>query len=157
MSGLDIIDEEQLDLTESLSNEFRVCANCHREVQLGVKFCPNCGTSADGFIDYVSERVLPKCPECGASLDYGANLCDECGAKIEWKSNKELLVGLDALTEHEALPRSNRPRHHVQYKQCTVMYNSIDFQLNPKGRRLGLKHPYSKPRVQYNSFSCYSK
>ncbi|OUP70613.1 hypothetical protein B5F10_02615 [Anaerotruncus colihominis] len=152
MRGLDIVEVD-----EPSGGGERVCPNCHREVTAGARFCSFCGSSIDGFIDYVSDRVLPKCPACGAEIDYGATSCEQCGATIEWRSNKDLLVGLDSLVEHQASPIKNKPRREVEYPKCTLKFNTFEYQLDPRGRRLELNGPYAPPKLQYNSFGIYSR
>ena len=47
------------------------CFSCGKEIQKGVKFCPECGAKQE-------KRVC----KCGATIDDGAKFCPECGEKI---------------------------------------------------------------------------
>ena len=44
------------------------CANCQSPVQVGAKFCPECGTPTQKH-----------CTNCNASLSATAKFCAECG------------------------------------------------------------------------------
>lgn len=50
------------------------CPECHRSVDKGTRFCPNCGTE----IVYKPEG---KC-ECGAALIPGNRFCTKCGREV---------------------------------------------------------------------------
>lgn len=144
---------------EVADGDYVVCTTCHREILRTAKFCPECGALQmhDGFVDYTSERVLPKCPQCGEEVDYGATRCDACGAELQWETAAQMLVDLSAFAEREVLPRQNRPRYQTNYKRCSVQFNTFDHELKTKGRRLDTPKRYSPPKVHYNSFGVYSE
>ncbi|MBQ4088510.1 MAG: zinc ribbon domain-containing protein [Clostridia bacterium] len=56
-------------------NQIVRCPDCGGPVDLGVKFCPNCGCK-------IPEELLPKietCPNCGNIRGEGDRFCEKCG------------------------------------------------------------------------------
>lgn len=49
------------------------CPSCSAEVELGQKFCGECGTNV---------LAKPECPSCGAEVAPSKKFCGECGTKL---------------------------------------------------------------------------
>ncbi len=78
------------------------CAKCGAQVNVGAKFCPQCGgqvgTQSDGgqcpkcgahvvsgakFCPQCGQALASVCPKCGAKVKPQMKFCPECGAKIK--------------------------------------------------------------------------
>ncbi|HEX8551020.1 MAG TPA: zinc ribbon domain-containing protein [Abditibacteriaceae bacterium] len=50
-----------------------VCPSCNEKVEVGQKFCGECGTNV---------LAKPQCSSCGVELTPGKKFCGECGTKV---------------------------------------------------------------------------
>ncbi len=96
-----VIEEEVLMGEDPAANDPRICSNCGRELDEGVKFCMFCGQpveviiTEDGFPDdsgdFAPEQGTESetgeqksfCINCGAPLEPGDAFCINCGHKVE--------------------------------------------------------------------------
>ena len=71
------------------SKEFITCTNCNAKVQLGKKFCTECGDHIEENIvkNDLNESNLIKCPSCDAEISPGKKFCTKCGKSLEANSN----------------------------------------------------------------------
>ena len=53
-----------------------ICQNCHTEIAINSKFCPNCGKPP------IIEPEGVSCPKCGASNKTGSKFCRECATAL---------------------------------------------------------------------------
>ena len=61
------------------------CPECSGPVNIGVKFCPNCGNK-------IPEELIPKietCPVCGNVRGEGDRFCEKCGHQYAQPENEE--------------------------------------------------------------------
>lgn len=49
------------------------CPNCHQDVAVGSKFCPNCGYNLAATV---------KCPQCGNTVPADSKFCPNCGNQM---------------------------------------------------------------------------
>lgn len=62
------------------------CPECDGPVNIGVKFCPNCGSK-------IPEELIPKietCPVCGNVRGDGDRFCEKCGHQYDQSENTEI-------------------------------------------------------------------
>ena len=53
--------------------KYKKCVACGTEIELGAKFCPECGVKQEAKF----------CSECGQKLDANAKFCPNCGKKVD--------------------------------------------------------------------------
>lgn len=58
------------------------CGNCGAQLEEGVKFCPNCGTSINW------EQGTFTCGNCGGEFNGKVEFCPHCGTKVNWSANE---------------------------------------------------------------------
>jgi Putative virion core protein (lumpy skin disease virus) len=66
--------KEAINAAESLE-----CPQCHKKIDKGMRFCPECGFK----IQSGSDKNLVKCSSCGALFDKTSKFCPECGDKYD--------------------------------------------------------------------------
>jgi membrane protease subunit (stomatin/prohibitin family) len=64
--------KKQADAAAAAGDKAKACAQCHKEVPLAAKFCPECG------VEFPASSF---CSKCGAALGAGAKFCPACGQK----------------------------------------------------------------------------
>ena len=57
---------------ETATEKAQVCPQYHASVQVGAKFCSNCGT-----------KLIQVCPGCGKVVAPGSKFCSECGCALK--------------------------------------------------------------------------
>ena len=57
---------------EAATEKVQVCPQCQASVQVGAKFCSNCGT-----------KLIQVCPGCGKVVAPGSKFCSECGCALK--------------------------------------------------------------------------
>lgn len=62
------------------------CGNCGAQIEEGVKFCPNCGTSINWEQSWAEGSFT--CGNCGGEFNGKVDFCPHCGSPIIW-DNKE--------------------------------------------------------------------
>ena len=71
----DSVEDDQLEAMicarKATQVHFRECSNCGEQVQVGSRFCIQCGTV-----------VGNKCPSCGKAFQADDLFCTSCGAKL---------------------------------------------------------------------------
>ena len=81
--------EEEIGVNKAKKTKF--CANCGREVDIGIAFCPQCGYK-------FTEDSGPQtkfCQSCGEKININAEICPHCGvrvANIQLKGEKSVLL-----------------------------------------------------------------
>lgn len=63
------------------------CPKCKEEISDNSKFCSNCGTNIEEYLEKLEEENYIKCPNCGKKIEKDAKFCKYCGKKILNKEN----------------------------------------------------------------------
>lgn len=63
------------------------CPKCKQEVSDNSKFCSNCGTNIEEYLEKLEEEKYIKCPNCDKNIEKDAKFCKYCGKKILNKEN----------------------------------------------------------------------
>lgn len=66
------------------------CGNCGAEVEEGVKFCPNCGTSINWEQAWAQGTFT--CGNCGEEFTGKVGFCPHCGTKINWETESSFMT-----------------------------------------------------------------
>ena len=61
------------------------CRNCGAQLEEGVNFCPNCGTSINWEQSWA--QAIFTCGNCGGEFNGKVEFCPHCGTKIIWNEN----------------------------------------------------------------------
>lgn len=70
-------------MSETHSNNNRVCGNCGYELAEGMKVCPACGTSVNDIQNARQQSSKSNlCSKCGAILIPNARFCPQCGKTL---------------------------------------------------------------------------
>ena len=72
-----------------------VCASCHKEVPVGLNFCPMCGRAAP-YAEVASpagqvSQPMRKCPGCGRDIPIGLKFCPYCGRADQGTGSSPLI------------------------------------------------------------------
>lgn len=63
------------------------CPKCKEEISDNSKFCSNCGTNIEEYLEKLENEKYIKCPNCDKKIEKDAKFCKYCGKKILNKEN----------------------------------------------------------------------
>ncbi len=101
-AGLQYIDQGQEQYSQAPAIESFPCRECSAPMELGARFCGECG--------YKVEIKIRSCHLCGAPLDETAKFCGECGSKLA--ESAELTLTPVQQMQHKD-PRAMHQQHYA--------------------------------------------